>query len=135
MAGRNPKKSDSWPFWTTTVLLPVPKGVNTDAEGVGKLVLCEAHERSQNLDIGTGFEAARHQTSTNGTRHRTLEVGFTELRNISHHLLLEYRWKKSVSRAVAHLALMILTMSSSLSVQTTRTTPRMMGPIAMNRSS
>ncbi len=113
-----------------TTLLPISQRMNANAHSLSETSLREPDKAPERRDVLAGLEHSRKEASPDAGRYRTLEVSLGELGDVSHGRLSEYARKRSRSELVAQRALMMRIASSSSSVCTTRTRPRLIGPIA-----
>src|SRR6188768_1849903 len=123
MSRGDPKQGERGTFWGTAILLPVAEGVDADAHGSGEAGLGQPDESSQCGDVIARFESALDQAFTNARGNGPGELLCGELGDVSHVCFFRCERKRPCSDRVAHRAEMILTTSSSRSVQITRTKP------------
>ena len=117
MPGGDPEKGESRTFRSASTLLPVPKSVNANSQGLRERDLRHPQESPQQSDVISSAELTLDDAFSHSVRDRMFKVALFELWEIVAHLITPmYCRNRRASDLVAHLALMIRIVSSDHSV-------------------
>ncbi len=85
------EQRQSWPFRTSTVLLPIPESMHADPDRFGKLSLRKADELAQCNDVRPVFQLTLHETPADSCGNGSGKCFFGEFGDVSHVEPPEYR--------------------------------------------